>query len=91
MRNDLDDVVLLDVDHAERGIEQENNLARKKTDVVGKRSEYALSRASEVISRSRPIDLSSPWKRRCREAAPPFIPKIECDSVSTSAYTRCPP
>ena len=36
MRNDLDDVVLLDVDHAERG-EQENNLARKKTDVVGKR------------------------------------------------------
>ena len=36
MRNDLDDVVLLDVDHAERGIEHENNLARKKTaDVVG--------------------------------------------------------
>ena len=37
----LNYVVLLNVDHAERGVEQEHDLVRQITDVVGKRGDIA--------------------------------------------------
>src|SRR3989337_647705 len=40
-REDLDDGVLLDADHAERGIEQKDDLAGKKGGVIGQRDDVA--------------------------------------------------
>jgi hypothetical protein len=51
-------------------------------------SECVLSLAREVSSPSRPISFSNTSKRRCRVAVPPFMSKIERDSLSTSPWMR---
>ena len=54
-REYLDDGVLLVVDHAERGVEQEGDLGRKIADVVGQRNHVAAGGLD-----ARPAAFSSP-------------------------------
>ena len=47
-----------------------------------------LSRDLEVSSPSRPMVRMLTSKRRVRVRSPPLVPKMVCDSLSTSAWMR---